>query len=385
MKSRRVQRHDVLRVGVVGTAILVSFVSLVLLRQESTPTGPNLSICSSEAGATEESTRQVVKRSLSNNVTKYQPKEAMAIVINAETGAVLGSVILDKQANYEGKTSVDTPYEPGSVMKPLIIAAALDAGAISTGYRYFDNDKVLIEERVIVNASIYEPSERSLQEIVSLSLNTGAVQLMKELGKGGNSTTIDDVDRETWHKYLTERYYFGESFQPGLKGLERGYVPSPNVTNASFVYAQTSFGLGLTVSPLEMTAAYASLVNGGNYITPYICSNEENLAPRKSVTKSVSQQMVQILSRALQENNDLVVDERFTVGGKSGTAPIATNNGTYKADVNNGTYIGFVKNKQTYIVFVRLTDPKYAGYASRAAMLAWNDIVVMLIEDNLLQ
>ncbi|MFZ1484079.1 MAG: penicillin-binding transpeptidase domain-containing protein [Candidatus Saccharimonadales bacterium] len=353
------------------------------MQQTETAPTPKSTTCTTENTTSSKAIQQKVEKHLQASVASYHPNEAMALIINAKTGAVLSSASVDQQGRRGDSTSAITPYEPGSVMKPLLIAAALDSGVVSVDYSYFDTDSVRVGERVIANASIHNPAERSLQEISSLSLNTGAVQLMKEMG--GDPTLINEIGRTKWYQYLTQQYHFGVNESLSYKYAKHGYVPTPNVDNANYVYAQTSFGLGLTTSPLEMTAAYAILVNGGEYVAPYMCSNVKKNAPLRSLSASVSEQMTQMLSRTFADNNGLRLNEGYSVGGKSGTAPIATSNGTYQADVNNGTYIGFVARDEPYVIFVRLTNPKYSGYASRAAMLVWNDIVGMLIEDNLLQ
>jgi cell division protein FtsI/penicillin-binding protein 2 len=82
---------------------------------------------------------------------------------------------------------------------------------------------------------------------------------------------INEQARTRWHDYMTNRYMFGQP--TGIEqGFEAdGYIPAPNEGyGLDIVYANTSFGQGMTATPLQMAAALASVVNGGNYYQPYL-------------------------------------------------------------------------------------------------------------------
>ena len=198
-----------------------------------------------------------------------------ALILDPNTGAVkaMANWPTYDPANYANvddasiftNASVSAPLEIGSTMKPLTVAAALDAGAVPLNYSYFDPSKYVIDDFTVKN--IEEdggPGNKNLADILNLSLNTGATQMVMRMG--GSSTEINKVGREKWYDYMVNHYRFGKP-----TGIEQGYeaegiVPDPNNGYArDLTYANTSFGQAMTATPLQLGAAFAAMVNGGTY------------------------------------------------------------------------------------------------------------------------
>jgi len=291
-------------------------------------------------------------------------------------------------------TAVSSPLEPGSVMKVLTAAAALDSGSVSSDQSYFDPSFYRIDDAVVRN--IEEDggaATRSVSDILKFSLNTGATWLLMQMGNG----ELNEQGRKVWHDYMVNHFQFGKQ-----TGIEQGYqepgiIPGPNEGfGLNIRYANTSFGQGMTVTPLQMTSAIASIVNGGVYYQPTLvaatASPGEDMQPTTPVvindnviSPETSRTLVDFMQTVVAGNSVTRGLQRdgYIIGGKTGTAEIARPEGGYFADRFNGTYTGFVGgDNPEYVVFVRVNDPGIGGYAgSQAAAPLFGSLVDMLINN----
>jgi cell division protein FtsI/penicillin-binding protein 2 len=292
--------------------------------------------------------------------------------------------------------TVGTPLEVGSVMKPLTAAAALDKRAVAPDSTYYDPSKMKIDGYTVSN--IEEdggPGTKSVTDILDLSLNTGATWLLMRMG--GSNDTITKQGREVWYDYMANHYMFGKK-----TGVEQGYeaeglVPDPNKGFArNLTYANASFGQAMTATPLQMAAAFSAAVNGGTYYKPTLIDYVVDKSGKKTVQKpqvvnddvvssDVSRSLIPMLEEVVRTHYfERKFDQNmFAVGGKTGTAQIAKPGGGYEDHDYNGTYLGFVGgNTPQYVVSVRVTKPRIAGYAgSRAAQPIFGDVAHMLIDN----
>lgn len=289
--------------------------------------------------------------------------------------------------------SVSAPLEPGSIMKTLTTAAALDSDSVSAGQTYYDPAQFRIDDAVVRN--IEEDggaASRSVEDILRYSLNTGATWLLMQMGDG----ELNEKGRIMWHEYMTDHYQLGEP-----TGIEQGYeepgfIPDPTEGfGLNIQYANTSFGQGMSATPLQMASAVASVVNGGTFYQPTLVAgygDASNYAPKEPIVKnanvvsdSVSATMVDFMQTVVANNSVTreAVRDGYMVGGKTGTAEIARPEGGYYEDRFNGTYVGFVGvSKPEYLIMVRVDEPKIPGYAgSQAAGPIFVSLADMLIDN----
>jgi cell division protein FtsI/penicillin-binding protein 2 len=342
---------------------------------------------------------------LKSGLDKAKSDSGSALIIDPTNGAVkaMANWPTYDPANY-GKVSdssvftnasVSAPLEIGSTMKPLTVAAALDKGSVLANYSYYDPAKYVIDNFTVKN--IEEDGgagNKNLSDILNLSLNTGATQMLMRMG--GSSTEINKAGREVWYDYMTNHYRFGKA-----TGIEQGYeaegiVPDPNNGYArDLTYANTSFGQAMTATPLQLAAAFASMINGGTYYQPHLVDYSENAAGKKTYKKPgvlAKNVVAPTVSQTLQPILEYVVDQHsfsrkfdqktYSVGGKTGTAQIAKPTGGYYENDYNGTYVGFVGgDKPQYVIVVSVNKPKIGGYAgSAAAQPIFGDLAHMLID-----
>jgi cell division protein FtsI/penicillin-binding protein 2 len=341
---------------------------------------------------------QILKQGLEN----ARSESGSAIIIDPNTGAIKA------MANYPTydpskfaevsdpslfiNTAVSSPLEPGSIMKVLTTAAALDAGVISPNQTYYDPSRFQADDAVITN--IEEDggaATRSISDILQFSLNTGATWLLMQMGDG----ELNEKGRKTWHEYMTNHFRLGD-----ITGVEQGYevegvIPSPtDGYGLNIQYANTSFGQGMTATPLQMIAALSSVINGGTYYRPHLVASTQSpngeviektpeVVVDDVVSSEVSNTIIGYMNNVVEKNNRTAVRPGYIVGGKTGTAEIARPEGGYYEDKFNGTYMGYVgSNKPQYAIFVRVNEPKIPGYAgSKAAGPIFSSISNMLIDN----
>ena len=266
--------------------------------------------------------------------TKNSAQGVTGIVMNAETGAVLGmasypSYDANQFATTEGERfanpAVARQYEPGSVMKAFTIAAALDAGAITTRDTFLDDNNLQVRGIRIQNADRekhpYGHGEITAADVLALSNNVGAARIGLTLG----GEKLYDALR---------RFGFGSPTGIELIGEESGVVWHPDQASGELTTAQNSFGQGLSLTPIQLVAGYAAFANGGMLVTPHVVAgwtdpegsfHEAEQPPQERIMREeTAETMRELLTNAVDNG----IAQRagipgYTVAGKTGTAQIA--------------------------------------------------------------
>ena len=348
-----------------------------------------------------------LEKILASDYKNTKSQQLSAVVIDPNTGQVKG------MANYPTydpskyqevsdpslflNAAADNAIEPGSTMKNLTTAAALDQGVVQPSTTFYDPAHWVVDGFNITD--IEEDGgagTKTIGDILNLSLNTGATWELMQMGGG----QINSQARNRWHDYMVNHYHLGSATGIELGYEAGGYVPSPTTGyGLDLTYANTSFGQGVTLTALQMAAALSAVVNGGTYYQPHLVSqtinsqgqttNQKPTALIKNVVKpSVSQEMQSLMEYVVAQHYNpggfkyLNFPSNYIVGGKTGTAQIANPKGGYYADKYNGTYAGFIGgDKPQYVVVVYNIQPHVAGYAgSYGGQPVFGDIAHMLID-----
>jgi|GEM_PF-1390407 len=327
--------------------------------------------------------QQIAEKVLKDGLQNTPAERGLVLVMDVSDGSIkaVTSLVNDKTCRIN-TTCKDGPilgykdWEPGSVMKPLILAAAINEGKSSPSSIYNDSGSVWIGNRDIKNTTYRTYGTINMQEVINSSVNTGAVHLLKQLG----NNRIDAQSRTTWHHYLVNRYKFTEAKQLGLLAEEKGFVrPPKGGRDLDYRYAGSSFGIGLTVTPTRLAAAYAALVNGGVYHEPRL-SILDTITSERVLSESTSKQMEMVLKTAAQGSDFQKLPFGVAYGGKTGSAPLTDGDGYYRTDRDSGTFVGFIGgHKERHVVIVRLDAPDVVGFASTAARSAWVDLANKII------
>ena len=292
------------------------------------------------------------------------------IIMNAETGAILAMASYPAyDANDFGTTdaerfanpAVSRQYEPGSVMKAFTIAAALDAGAITTSDVVLDDNNLRVGNVRIQNADRYDypygHGEITAADVLALSNNIGAAKIGLELGRS-----------ELYEAF--RRFGFGSTTGIELTGEATGVIWDPDGGNASgdLTAAQNAFGQGLSLTGIQLVAGYASFANGGSLVTPHVVEGwtdadgayhaAERPPPERVMRPETAATMVRLLTNAIDDGIAKGAGvPGYTVAGKTGTAQIA---GPVKVKDENGELV----ERWRYIS--GWVDSSFIGFLPRA-------------------
>ena len=259
---------------------------------------------------------------------------ATGIIMNAETGAILGmasfpSYDANKYATTDGELfrnpAVFRMYEPGSVMKAFTIAAALDAGAVTVEDTFEDDNNLRIGNIRIQNADRldrpYGHGSITAADVLALSNNVGAAKVGLKLG----GDALYDAFR---------RFGFGSPTGIELTGEQEGVVWHPDDASGDLTTAQNAFGQGLSLTAVQLIAGYAAFANGGNLVTPHVVEgwtdpdgtyHAADQPPAERIMRpETAATMIELLTNAIDNG----IAQRasipgYTVAGKTGTAQIA--------------------------------------------------------------
>jgi cell division protein FtsI/penicillin-binding protein 2 len=351
--------------------------------------------------------QQQLESILQQGLKESRSDSGSALIMDPNTGAIkaMANFPTYDPANYGevedatifNNAAVSSPLEVGSVMKPLTTAAALDLGVVKWDTSYDDPAVWNVDGYKITNIEEDGPAgRRNVADILNLSLNTGATWLLMQMGQPG-STEITAKGRGIWYDYMTKHYRFGQSTGIEQGYEESGYIPDPNKGyGLDLTYANTTFGQGMTATPVQMGAAFSAVINGGTYYQPRLIDQtrtpdgkttvKQPIVLGTGVVKPEVSTQIQNLLVYVVDNHYLVPpfnQKLYMVGGKTGTAQIAKPGGGYLERDFNGTYVGFVGgDKPEYVIVVRVNAPKLGKYAgSGAAQPVFGKLGHMLIDN----
>lgn len=290
---------------------------------------------------------------------------------------------------------VNSPLEVGSIMKPLTVGAAINLGVVKKDTIYNDPARIKIGDAYVTNVEEDGgPGVKSIGDLLRLSLNTGAVYLLQQMGGG----EINQKGRSAWHDYMVNHYGFSIPTGVEQSGEQAGVVPDPNKGNGlNITYANTAFGQGMTATLLQMASAYASVINGGKAYQPHLVEASTNSVGkmtktavkemRTAVTAATSNDVTSLLEYVFTQNHVLYgmrnLPAGYTIGGKTGTAQIVKPGGGYYDDRYTGTFAGFVGGERPeYVILVRVNEPKVGGFAGAAtAAPVFSNLATMMIDN----
>lgn len=310
---------------------------------------------------------------------EYKAKGAAGLVLDARSGEVVAMVSLpDFDPNHPGKAwdkalfnraSLGV-YELGSTFKIFTTAIALDSGVATMGQTY-DATKPLRVARFTIRDFHAKRRWLSLPEVFMYSSNIGAARMAMDIGG------------ETQRDYL-DRLGLLEPSPLEIPEVGRPLVPSPwRPVNTMTI----GFGHGLAVSPLQLAAGVATVVNGGVRHEPTLVqkpyrARDEGRSERvlqESTSLRLRQLMRLVVSDGTGRNGDVA---GYPVGGKTGTAEKPGDSG-YRGRALLSSFVGaFPIDDPRYVVLAILDEPqgtkKTQGYATGGWVAA--PVVAAVIE-----
>ena len=319
----------------------------------------------------------IINKELNNAIDTFDATGGGALLMDVNNGDIISLVslpnfninqrIIIKDKKFINKITKGV-YELGSIFKTFTIALALE-------HKLVDSNTILENIPKKIQCSIHEitdmkehPKNLSVEEILIRSSNVGSVLLAKKIGEAKYKEFIKKTS-------ITQN--------PKIE-LEEVGVPHKLKWNKCKLET-VSFGHGITTTPLQATALYAAMINGGKIVIPSLVKERKTKNPNSIISIETSNKLRNILRKVVSSKDgtaSLADIDGYFVGGKTGTAE---SYGDKKNRIN--TFISvFPSNKPSYTLFIMLENPKinkdliynYRGVKTKAPYntSGWNSVYV---------
>lgn len=293
--------------------------------------------------------QQILEREMEQAWLTYAPESMLGMIVNAKTGEVyaMASYPTFDPGNYKGyapeiynrNPPIWRMYEPGSTFKIITLAAALEEKKVDlTKDHFYDPGYVTVAG---VKLHCWKPGghgHETFLEVVENSCNPGFIELGQRVGK------------EKLFHYI-QQFGFGQKTGIDLRGEAKGIL-FPLNRMGPVELATTSFGQGVSVTPIQQVMAVAAAVNGGKLLTPYVGKEwvdpktggkteiHQPTVKREAISPETSKEVRNALESVVAKGTGFrAYVEGYRIGGKTGTAQKVGPNGAY---LDNNYIVSFI-------------------------------------------
>jgi cell division protein FtsI (penicillin-binding protein 3) len=325
-----------------------------------------------------------LEHALTDGVQKWHAKAGVAVALDPKTGEVLAMASVPSLnpnepdgAHDKGvrNRAVTDPFEPGSTMKTFTLAGALEAGVIKPSDHWdCENGKYQVGPAFIHDAE--RIGEATTVEVLAKSSNICTAKIAARQG------------RERLHDMLL-RFGFGRPTGVDLPGERAGQIRSTE-RMGPVETATMSFGQGLTATPLQVTAGYAAIANGGVWQKPHIMRRVVDAAggvalqasgeSRRIIDTELAKTMRGMLFAVTQKGGtaEKLSVPGYTFAGKTGTAqkvdPVTRH---YSTDKWASSFVGFAPaDDPRLVIFVMIDEPQGTHYGSYVAGPVFQEVMI---------
>lgn len=327
------------------------------LREQVPATGHALTLTIDEV------IQYIAEKELEEAVDHAHAKSGTIIVMDPQSGAILAMAVsprFDPNAvasltadRWRNRALTDT-YEPGSTMKVVVAAAALEERVMMPGSMLFGENGRM----TIANTTIHDHEKlgwMTFAQMIQKSSNIGAAKTGMLLGE------------QRLYRYL-QAFGFGQRTDVDLPGEVAGLLKSPREWGRRSL-ASISMGQEIGVTPLQMVSAVSAIANDGVLMKPYVVSEvrdqkgqlvKEVLSQvkRRVVSPATARTLTTILEGVVTNGTGTkAVIPGFRVAGKTGTAQkVDPRTGTYSSALSIGSFVGFVPADAPRLAMIVVID-----------------------------
>ena len=316
--------------------------------------------------------QDIAERALASAVDRMEARGGDIVVMDPATGEIRALASYQSDGRFTSSTALTEPFEPGSTVKPLYVARLLSRGlarpdeVIGT-----HNGTLVVNGRTITDD--HPAPEMSLRDVISRSSNIGIVQFTGRLSPGDQYQTLRD---------------FGFGMPTGLPYPSEAsgvlYLPK---SWSKMSAASLAMGYELSVTSVQLAAAYASIANGGELLEPALvkevrsAAGETTFRHRRRVVRRVMEPEVaaEVRDMLIGVVETGTAQEAITTAGsfagKTGTARLTLAGRGYTARHHLASFVGmFPADKPQLVVLVKLVDPK-GSYGGRTAAPVSKEVI----------
>ena len=327
---------------------------------------------------------------LADAVKRYQADSGSIVISDPKTGKILAMAnsptfdpnnynkIPQDQQQVFNNDSVSDAWEPGSVFKPLIMAAAINEGKVEPDTQGVFSNMVTVNSYEIHTSTDKAYGRETMTQVLENSDNVAMVWVSEQLGK------------DLMYKYIKD-LGFGRKTSIELDNENAGDVKDVK-TWSEALRATTAFGQGLTVTPLQLVNAVGAIANKGILTQPYVVDKTIDYAgkeePRQQ--KAISQVIKEDTAKKVTDMMVSVVENGhgkkaavagYKIAGKTGTAQVAKPGGGYYDDRHVGSFVGFAPaDDPKFVMLVRLNNPKNVDWAESSAAPTFGEMADWLLK-----
>lgn len=315
----------------------------------------------------------VVEKHLQEALIEHGAPSGTIIVMEPDTGAILAMAtepcfdpyrFFDEDERLLFNPIISQQFEPGSVMKLITMAAALDSGVVTPNSTYYDSGVLEVGGHRTVNWDRSAPGTVDMTTLLARSLNVGAATLATWMGP------------DTFYSYYRS-FNFGKPTGIDIAGESGGLMPLPGEAYwAESFLATNAYGQGLAVTPLQMITAVSALANDGYLMQPFVVREQRGpngtlvhqpTVLSRPISPETAHQVTNMAITAVSREVFEAQVEGYTIAGKTGTAQIAEN-GIYLPDDIIGSFVGWLPaDDPEIIIYVKLDRPTSAPWGSQTA------------------
>lgn len=319
---------------------------------------------------------------------KLKTEKGLMVVLETETGKIKAmanwpnfdpsNYSKEENLNVFLNDATERVFEPGSVFKPITMAAALDLGEVTPEMTYNDPGKIAFGGRTIENYDGESHGVRTMTQVLEESLNTGAVFVQQKVGK------------ERFKEYL-EKFDLYKKTGIELPGELKGDLQNLN-SDRDINFATASFGQGISMTPLQFVKAFSAIANRGTMMNPYIvekrvfADGKEEIIQPKILREVVSPETAAYLSAMMVSVVKNGHAKRaqipgYFVAGKTGTAQIPNVGSSGYSSETIHSFVGFFPAfDPKFLILVKLDKPIGVRFAESSAVPAFKEVAQYIID-----
>ena len=321
-------------------------------------------------------------------VEKHGADSGSIVIMDPQTGAIMAMCSYpDFDPAEYGKTKDVAvfnnavtlhAYEPGSVFKPFVMAAGIDLQKINPKTTYVDEGFEKFGIYTVRNSDGKAYGLQTMTQVLENSLNTGTIFAQRQVGK------------DAFRQYV-EAFGFGKKTNIELSPENAGDISS--LSKKGDIYAATaSYGQGVTITPIQLVAAFGALANGGKLYRPYVVDeiiyadgNRERTKPQeiaRPIDSRASRLIAGMLTSVVENGHGKRAGvPGYWVAGKTGTAQVARQDGSgYEADKTIGSFAGFAPaTDPRFVMLVKLDNPRDVQWAESSAAPLFGQMAKFLL------
>ncbi len=322
-----------------------------------------------------------VENKLKEYIDKFKSTSGSVVIMEVQTGKIVAMASYPKfnPNDYGGVKNINvfinpivqSLYEPGSIFKPITMAAALDKKVVNPQTTYNDTGKIEISGKIVENALKRAEGIQTMIQVLEKSLNLGVIFAQQKLGK------------EAFKEYVI-KFGFGEKTGIDLNGEVRGSISNLN-KNIDINYANASFGQGVAVTPIQMVTAFAAIANNGIMMKPYVVDKiihgdkEEETQPqeiRRVISQDTASRLTAMLISVVENGHTQRAGvEGYQIAAKTGTAQIPDPVKGYLENETIHSVIGYYPAfNSRFSMLVKLDKPVGAQYAESTSAPLFGEI-----------